>query len=160
VSLLSQPRAHLRPEVAALLYPPQHALFDLLGEEELRLRSEWADPVVRVRPTLPRVMTAPAALRGGDADKKGSGKKRGDEKDAPARKERPSSVTSFTDNEDSPPASPASPSLSPRPSPPSSAADDALTALRGRQGTRRSSPLRRAWDRVEQTALEHARRWA
>ncbi|GAA5853336.1 hypothetical protein JCM9279_003363 [Rhodotorula babjevae] len=172
-SLLAQPHAHLRPELVALLGDPASAaLFAPLGPLERRLRSEWAAPP----PPLKRARAARTAvaricdpagsliLRAGVSAGGGS-----------TRRARPSSVTSFTDNESSPPTSPSLPSpssssfSSPPPSPrlapsaPASAwppVDSALAQLRARRGTRRLSPVRRGWDRIVRTITEHGHRYA
>ncbi|GAA5905484.1 hypothetical protein JCM8208_004295 [Rhodotorula glutinis] len=152
-SLLTQPHAHLRPALVALLADPSSAaLFAPLGPLELRLKREWAPPppprgARRTAGTAiaqfcesPDSQKAPVRAGGG-----GGGAE-------PARRVRPSSVTSFTDNESSPSSSPSSPSspsslspppspsLSPFPPPTSPPVDAAFAQLALRRGTRRLSP--------------------
>ncbi|GAA5946795.1 hypothetical protein JCM3775_004710 [Rhodotorula graminis] len=94
-SLLAQQHAHLRPALVALLAAgPTSPIFAPLGPLELRLKREWATPPPPPPPKRARLVVA--ALTGG-------GRVRASDEGAvanePNRRARPSSVTSFTDNE-------------------------------------------------------------
>lgn len=170
-SLLAQPHVHLRPALLPFIDGAASStapLFAPLGPFERRLKREWAPPPGTRRATAAPASATICVSAGTQNERVGRARAPDDGADEPARRARPSSVTSFTDNE-SAPSSPPSPSSStsfsssPPPSPalsPAPPLDTALAHLSARRGTRRVSPVRPGWDRFVRTLTEHGNRYA